>query len=446
MYAYSENTEFQFKNLCGVLKIHLQQDDTYISRIDLTAGNGYLSSYFVLDGTNEEPALAATSSSSNSVTLNCSTPQSIGGSGHDFYIYLPPSPEGGFNLTLKIYNSDGTHCTKTCSNVVVERNMLYNVTVEGLTFPTLTVPTGAISGLFSVSDTKQVFFSQGNLQWSAMGGGSTATNHNVNGGTAAGTWRFAEHQYDYVGSGNENISDSYTGWIDLFGWGTSGWNSGANAYQPYSTSTEVFDYVPGGNITYNSIYNTLTGDYANADWGVYNAISNGGNTPNVWRTLTGAEYDDDGEWDYLMKFRSASTINGTPARYAEIRVYDGTRYIPGLLLFPDVFSWPSAAGTAPTAFNQPVGSSWDDAPYYTLTQFAALEAAGCVFLPTAGYRNGTSYINNDNNQEGHYWSASPGSTAGANDMKFNPTDHRVCISSTRSFGYSVRLVQDYNQE
>ena len=39
----------------------------------------------------------------------------------------------------------------------------------------------------------------------------------------------------------------------------------------------------------------MTGDYAKADWGVYNAISNGGNTPNKWRTLTVSE------WQYLFQ-------------------------------------------------------------------------------------------------------------------------------------------------
>lgn len=41
---------------------------------------------------------------------------------------------------------------------------------------------------------------------------------------STGIWRFAEHQYDYIGSGNENISTSYSGWIDLFGWGTGRYN------------------------------------------------------------------------------------------------------------------------------------------------------------------------------------------------------------------------------
>ena len=46
------------------------------------------------------------------------------------------------------------------------------------------VPTGAINGLFSVSENSQVYFSQGNLQYQA----------------STHTWRFAENQWDYVGN------------------------------------------------------------------------------------------------------------------------------------------------------------------------------------------------------------------------------------------------------
>ena len=64
-------------------------------------------------------------------------------------------------------------------------------------------------GKFSVSSTKKVMFSKGNLQYQAN----------------PGTWRFAENQYDVIGADNGNIASDYTGWIDLFGWGTWGSNS-----------------------------------------------------------------------------------------------------------------------------------------------------------------------------------------------------------------------------
>ncbi|MBR0072882.1 MAG: T9SS type A sorting domain-containing protein, partial [Bacteroidales bacterium] len=78
---------------------------------------------------------------------------------------------------------------------------------------------------FSVSANTQVIFSPGNLQWSATDGGFTSTTHLTADSTAEGTWRFAPNQWDTIGAGNSNISPFCSGWIDLFGWGTSGWDN-----------------------------------------------------------------------------------------------------------------------------------------------------------------------------------------------------------------------------
>lgn len=99
--------------------------------------------------------------------------------------------------------------------------------------PTPSTPEGAINGLFTINENgDQVYFSKGNLQYQA----------------STSTWRFAENQWDYVGtqnppwgdaggtvsgSDNANISETYSGWIDLFVWGTSGYNHGAVCYQPW---------------------------------------------------------------------------------------------------------------------------------------------------------------------------------------------------------------------
>lgn len=130
-----------------------------------------------------------------------------------------------------------------------------------------------------MSNTKQVYFSKGNLQYQA------STN----------TWRFAENQYDHIGNANANISSSYDGWIDLFGWSTSGYNHGAVCYQPWSTSQTTSNYYAYG----NSIYN-LNNQTWKADWG-YNKIINGGNKENMWRTTT------KNEWVYLLNNRITSS-------------------------------------------------------------------------------------------------------------------------------------------
>lgn len=100
------------------------------------------------------------------------------------------------------------------------------------------------NGLFSISANTKCDIAKSNLQFHCKNK----------------EWRFAENAYDIIGSDNANIAENYDGWIDLFGYGTSGWNSGFNAYQPWSTSINYIDYIS----------HDLTGDYANADWGIYN--------------------------------------------------------------------------------------------------------------------------------------------------------------------------------
>lgn len=266
-------------------------------------------------------------------------------------------------------------------------------------------PVGSINGLFSISATQKVFFSKGNLQYQA------STN----------TWRFAENQYDYVGDNNANISSSYNGWIDLFGWGTSGYNHGARCYQPWSTSTITDNYSAYGNC-----FNNLNDDTGQADWG-YNAISNGGNTISIWRTLTRDE------WNYLVNTRSANS----GMRYVKA-VVNG---INGVIIFPD--NWSSTI----YSFN----SINDKDAYYShnvideTIMVNTLEQNGAVFLPAAGSRTGVTISNV--NESGCYWSATAeGINAGISAYVFTYYDSDLeayWFTYYRRTGLSVRLVQDY---
>ncbi|MBR5957216.1 MAG: hypothetical protein IKZ99_02515 [Salinivirgaceae bacterium] len=163
-------------------------------------------------------------------------------------------------------------------------------------------PEGSIHAVFFVSETKRVIFSKGNLQFNPTLGSHTR----ADGTTAPGTWRFAEKQTDYDIKGDSIVSATYDGWIDNFAWGTSGWSgSGATYYQPYEgkINGDVLDNPEGFSERHPNlnVYDEnqfgpqgecdLTGEYAYADWGVYNPISNGGNKPGMWRTLKADEYN-----------------------------------------------------------------------------------------------------------------------------------------------------------
>ena len=220
-----------------------------------------------------------------------------------------------------------------------------------------------INAAFSVSSTKKIYFSSGNLQYNAAQG----THECADGTTQPGTWRFAEQQYDTCGISNANVSSTYNGWIDIFGFGTSGWDSGLTgktAYQPYSTVNQTDKYI----------YKNLTGDYANADWGVYNAISNGGNEPGMWRTLTKAE------WTYLTDTRTNASYKQGLATVNNVQ---------GIVLLPDKWNLPSGLsfvyGGSPTYMASEHDFSKN---IYSASDWEKMEANGAVFLPVTCNRSG----------------------------------------------------------
>ena len=257
------------------------------------------------------------------------------------------------------------------------------------------VENGAIMAAFSISDSKQIYFSQGNLQYQA----------------STGTWRFAEHQYDIIGSDNSNISSSYSGWIDLFGWGTSGYN-GKN---PFMTSTDYSDYGDGS----NDIAGT------NYDWGVYNAISNGGNQAGQWRTLT---YN---EWSYLINSRANAS-----SKYGVATVNN----VNGLVLLPDSWTLPNGVTFTSGVANDYGSDYYKTVNNYSAEEWSKMEANGAVFLPAAGNRRGTDvhYVGSD----GYYWS---GSADGGDDyaslLGFDSYYVDTNYGDDRSYGRSVRLVR-----
>lgn len=209
----------------------------------------------------------------------------------------------------------------------------------------LQVPTGAINGLFSVSETTQVYFSMGILQYQA------STN----------TWRFAENQWDYAGMDNANISETYSGWIDLFGWGTGN--------NPTITSVDISDY------------NTFT------DWGI-NPISNGGNTANQWRTLT------KDEWNYLLFIRS--TTSGI--RFAKAKVNN----VDGVIILPD--NWSTSYYTLNITNISNAGFSTNT---ITLSNWTSIfEVHGAVFFPATSYSRIGTTVDYEGTY-GLYWSFSP---------------------------------------
>ena len=270
---------------------------------------------------------------------------------------------------------------------------------EQKTVPT-GIPTGAIEAMYSVSETQKVCFSKGNLQYN----------------TETGIWRFAENQYDYVGKEYNSANNK---WIDLFGWGTSGYQHGATCYQPTSTSTDDNKYY-----AYNNSHFSLNDQTGQADWG-YNAISNGGNVENIWRTMTRIE------WNYV--FNSRNTPSGI--RYVKAQIDT----VGGVLLLPD--NWNSAVYNlneinnvqADYSSNVIDKSDWEN----------ILENSGAVFLPAAGSRRG--YVIYNIGSQGLYWTTTFYTTTLANAFNFQQGINLGVSAVNRFYGNSVRLVSNVVQ-
>ena len=238
--------------------------------------------------------------------------------------------------------------------------------------PAPSIPDGAISGVFSVSSTKKVYFSKGNLRY------------------ASSKWSFFDNQYDYY------TSQSADAW-DKFGWSTS-----ATTYGMHTSD-------------YNSAY---SGDFV--DWGA--TMGTG------WFTLSSDE------WTYLINTRSASTVNGTEnGRYAKAQV----NAVGGFIIVPDTYTHPDGVA-APTGVNSTLNTGWNGNSY-TVADWTKMESAGCVFLPAAGYREGS--LVSDLGTSGNYWSATPDGTNRAYRLLFTSDAVNPAIGYGRSYGCSVRLVR-----
>lgn len=232
-----------------------------------------------------------------------------------------------------------------------------------------TTPDGAIRGFFSTSADRIVYFSRGNLQYQA----------------STKTWRFAEKQTDCIGKDNNNISDTYDGWIDLFGWGTGN--------NPTLTNQQ------------SAYYPSFT------DWGT-NVI--GTSPANTWRT------PGTSEWWYITKGRpnadqlySRGTVDG----------------VHGLILLPDNFPLSTISW-------RPQANGWDYNKY-SAYQWEKMEAKGAVFLPAAGARDGNRVFTYD---DGRYWSDVPMPQFNTLCMRFYEYLVDPQQEWSRSYGHSVRLV------
>ena len=299
--------------------------------------------------------------------------------------------------------------------------------VAALCCATMFATEGALSGKFTINAAgDQIVFSQGNLQYQP----------------STSTWRLAEHQWSFVGwdfhstslednlggnvyigdtkCNNNDISDTYEGWIDMFGFGTGD--------APTKVSYDANDYM-----TYT-------------EWGS-NAISNGGNQADCWRTLHTLE------WNYLFYGRENAN---------KLFAFGKVNGEDGLIILPDDWTLPEGQNFNPSTENGLYDENSLGRRYYTndsrnnythntynLEQWNVMEAAGAVFLPAARQRFKEHVDDRPDafGSFGSYWSSA---NAAGDDNP--PIEYGMYVSFSQIdlwpltmiqvyYGCSVRLVQ-----
>ena len=331
------------------------------------------------------------------------------------------------------------------------------------------------------SDGDKVIFAPGNLQYQAstkswrfarrqwMIVGGPETDYDV--------------YYDSIGlSGdihtvrcnNALNSKKYGGWIDLFAWGTSGCkvDTTVDKYirytQPYdgytgtiSADHNTYGFGPSFGVTGINADFSVGSNSTKYDWGtngiycVYpyyldaTGVHHEGATndvvhtssiaydstfysPNVWRTLTRAE------WTYVSQTRK---VEGNKDAWCRVQLcydsLDDTKTRLGVILMPDDFER-GALGL--TDADLKYGETTPMKVVYKV--WHKLDSVGCVFLPAAGYFNTQDNRIQAVNQTCSYWTctANNASTAYVSDGV------NVTNDGNRSYRYPVRLAQDIERE
>ena len=278
---------------------------------------------------------------------------------------------------------------------------------------------------FSVSASKKVHFSTGNLQYNLR----------------TEKWRFALNQYDkcflqrlwvkenYSGLPKENVEDyglCAEGWTDLFGWGR--WIKGQ---EPGTTPLDDVNYFP----SINKEGDLLVGEAAiEPDW----------NTLEI------------NEWAYLLYYRE-----NADQKYGVATVCD----VNGMVILPDDWTAPDGISFTPGMASTYGSAYYGENNKYDADTWKKMESAGAVFLPVTGiltlyksdpctvayqksaayYWSSTSgdyyYYDTNNNNTNDYRADGDKHWYVSHEMEFSSVSVDVTRKSRRHYGCSVRLVR-----
>ena len=348
MVAYAESgNKLFFKHVTAAVTVEITNDfgiDLQVNTITVSSNKYKLNALQEIDFRNinnndfSVNPVEAWTDDQKTVTMNCDVEQLIVPSGQTKQVQIPVLPVGAdnrFTITVNAQNPDDADMTYTFSKTQAGGNG------DNYALPRAYIgyAPAKFGGKFSIGSGNYVRVAPGNLQYQA----------------STGTWRFAKHQYDVIGDDNKYIASDYSGWIDLFGYGTSGWDAGVDGYVDGHYATRAYQPYEINAGQQNYINHDMSGDYAEADWGWHNAISNGGNQTHMWRTMA-----------YLHTYNTytSGTVNG----------------MPGVIILCEGYSHPLA-----TPLNTTYSNDYNNNTI-TAEDWAKMEVAGAIFLPAAGLR------------------------------------------------------------
>ncbi len=302
--------------------------------------------------------------------------------------------EGGYTLTAYDSSNNVLGTIRTSTGLTFENGKYYTIKNFDARI------SGALSGKFTInSNGDQVCFSPGNLYWDGS------------------SFKFETNQTDW--SGSNWSEEGY--YVSHFFWSKDPAIARSSVYSDEQKATNDSFFTEDSDFEVNGL-------------------------KGIWRTLSSDE------WQFIIGAEGADFRN-KDKRFVEGSV-NGTK---GLLIFPDDFTWNTSTMGEEPEYNEihltgEVGDESADFSInsYDVNQFAALQNAGVVFLPSAG--------NYDRNQEimplsasdyGWYWSSSPVSQIEGKDdpqsYAYNFFFGNICNTSsldTREHALCVRLVAD----
>lgn len=373
----------------GLMKMSTKVAGTLDGGFTMSADNALLG--LQLSGTKTLSKIVVTNTAiAKTYTLNCAG-VTLSNAATLFYIVVPAG-EWASGFIVEVFDAEG--------NVITSFTKAGAVTFSATT--SMVMPVKEVEepvqnyegiGVFSVSATKQVTFSPGNLQY------TQSTN----------TWSFASAQYECLGTDNVIGGWEEEDYDPEYGYSKSG--------TAFADKVDLFVWSDGTN---NFGVSTFTGSGSFVDWGT-NKIDK--NAPDIWRTLT------KDEWSYLLWNRTnahdlvgVAKVNG----------------VNGLIFLPDNWTCPEGVTFKPGFYYSAGVLHYYSHQYFSIDQWSKLEAAGAVFLPAAGYRDRT-FVHYER-YRGDYWSAT-GDSHFASFLSFNSENASISASG-RDYGRSVRLVKD----